>query len=142
MKSSRPVSAHWRSSNSRTVVPALGDTLEEDAPRGEQHVAAAGRRRLEAEQRQQGRLDPAPVLLVGDVLGDRLARSRSRVVASSSRLGQARPPADHLAERPERDALAVGRRAAAVPVDVLDDAVDVLLELPGEAALADARRAR
>ena len=55
-------------------------------------------------------------------------------------LGQLRAPPHHLPERPERDALAVGRRPAAVPVDVLRDAVDVLLELPHQPALADAAR--
>ena len=79
--------------------------------------------------------------VVRDVLGDRRRdplAGRRLVVA----LGEAGAPADHLAERPERDAVAVGGRAAAVPVDRLDHAVDVLLELPGEAALADAGRAR
>ena len=37
----------------------------------------------------------------------------ARVVGSSSRLGQAAPAADHLAERPEGDALAVRGRSAA-----------------------------
>ena len=52
-------------------------------------------------------------------------------------LGQAGPPPDHLAERPERHALAVRRRASAMPPDRFDDAIEVLLELPGEPALAD-----
>ena len=56
-------------------------------------------------------------------------------------LGQLGAAADHLAQRPERDPLAVGRRAAAMPVDRLRDAVDVLLELPDQPALADAARA-
>ena len=141
MKSRRPESAHWRSSKSMTVVRALGDPLEEDAPRREQDVTAAGRGRLEAEEGEQRRLDPASVVVGRDVLGhgraDPLA-GRGLVV----RLGQARPPPDHLAERPERDPLAVRRAPAAVPVDRLADPVDVLLELPGEPALADAARAR
>ena len=117
----------------------LGDPLEEDPPGGEQDVATAGRGGLQAEQRQEGRLDPAPILLVGDELGDRrvdpLAGRRLVVV-----LGQAQPAADHLAQRPERDPLAVRRRPAAVPVDRGADPVDVLLELPGEPALADPGR--
>src|ERR1019366_10813023 len=56
-------------------------------------------------------------------------------------LGKAGPPADHLAQRPERDPLAISGRPAAVPVDRLADPVDVLLELPGEPALADPARA-
>src|SRR6185436_12712625 len=44
----------------------------------------------------------------------------------------------HLRQRPERDALAVRRRPALVPPHLLGDAVAVLVELPGEPALADA----
>ena len=54
------------------------------------------------------RLDPAPLGLVGHVLGER----RGDPLAWSSLvvgLGEPRAPADHLAERPERDALAVRR---------------------------------
>src|SRR5207245_1853818 len=43
----------------------------------------------------------------------------------------------HLSQRPVGHALAVGEAAAAVPVDDLHESVDVLLELPGEARLAD-----
>jgi hypothetical protein len=120
--------------------PLLGDPLEEDPPGREEAIAATGRRRLEAEQRQQGRFHPAAVLLVRDVLGHRGgdASARRRLVVG---LGQAGPPADHLAKRPERDPLPVRRGAAAVPPDRLRDAVGPLLELPGEAALADAGRA-
>ena len=57
------------------------------------------------------------------------------------RVGQLGAAADHLADRPEGDALAVGGRAALVPPDPLGDAVEVLLELPGEAALAHAAAA-
>ena len=39
MKSSRPSSAHCRSSKTRTTTPLLGDALEEDAPGGEQRLA-------------------------------------------------------------------------------------------------------
>ena len=114
----------------------VGDALEERPPRREQLLALAGAALLDAEQLEKTRLDPASLLRVGDVLGDGggdpLARRR-RVVG----LGQPGPLPDHLAERPERDALAVGGRASLVPVDVLDDAVDVLVELPAQAGLAD-----
>ena len=43
----------------------------------------------------------------------------------------------HLGQRPVRDALAVGETAAAVPVDVADEPVDVALELGREPRLAD-----
>ena len=81
-------------------------------------------------------------VLVGHVLRDASRRASSRVVASSSVSSRPRARADHLAQRPERDALAVGGRAALVPPDGLDHAVDVLQELPGQAALADARLTR
>ena len=45
-------------------------------------------------------------------------------------------PADHLGERPVRDALAVGQAPAAVPPDGRQ-AVHVLVELPRQAGLAD-----
>ena len=81
---------------------SLGDPLEEDAPGGEQDVAAAGRGRFESEEGEQGRLDPVAVVVGGDELGDgRLdPLAGDRLVV---RLGEAGPPADHLAERPERD---------------------------------------
>src|SRR5439155_10530898 len=44
------------------------------------------------------------------------------------------------AERPERDAVAIRRRSAVVPEDLLDQPVDVLQELPGEPRLADPGR--
>ena len=118
-----------------------GDPLEEGSPRPEQRVAPARRRGLEAEQGEERRLDPAPVVGVGHEVGHRLGDPSPgrRLVVS---LGQAGPPADHLAERPERDSVAVGGRPAAMPVDVVDEAVDVLLELPGEPALADPARPR
>src|SRR5207247_1242382 len=47
----------------------------------------------------------------------------------------------HFAERPERDPLAVSRGPPVVPPHEFDEAVDVLEELPGETALADACRA-
>ena len=140
MKSRRPASAHWRSSNTSDGRARVGDPLEERPPGGEQDLPPARRRRLEAEQREQGRLDAASRSSgSGTCAIERRAEpgpGRRLVVA----LGEAGPAADHLAERPEGDPVAVGRRAAVVPPDPLDDAVDVLLELPGEPALADAGR--
>ena len=104
-------------------------------------LAPAGRRRSTPSSVEQRRLDPARARSSSGTYSATRRGDRARVVASSS-LSAGRPAADHLAQRPEGDALAVGGRAAAVPVDVLDHAVDVLLELPRQAALADARRAR
>ena len=63
----------------------------------------------------------------------RAARSSA---SSSSLMPRAHP--DHLAERAEGDALAVGCGASLVPVEGVGEPVDVLEELPGEPALADA----
>ena len=141
MKSSRPGVGPLEVLEEEDRRGPLGDALEEDPPGGEQDVATAGRRRLEAQQREEGRLDPAAIVVAGTYSAT-VALIRSRVVGFVVRLGQASPPADHLAERPERDPLAVGRRPAAVPVDRLADPVDELLELPGKARLADAARSR
>jgi len=45
--------------------------------------------------------------------------------------------AHHLGERPERDAISVREAASAVPPDAVDQPVDVFLEFPRDAALAD-----
>ena len=112
--------------------------LEVGPPCGEELVGPE--RRAVPEQRQQRRFDPAPFGLVGhdrlDALGDLAPRRRFIV-----RLRQAGSTADHLAECPEGDALAVRRRAPVVPVDVLGHAVEVLRELPRQPALADPGRA-
>ena len=77
---------------------ARGEPLEERAPGPEELLRA--RRPTRAQQRQQRRLDPGPLGLVGDVLlehrGDR--RPGRRLVVG---LLEAGPAADHLAERPE-----------------------------------------
>ncbi len=112
------------------------DPLEQGPPRGGQLFRAARRRALETEQGRQPRLDAGPLLGVGQVLGGHRGELRAGDVGRI-RLGDPRPPADHLPERPERQALAVRRRSALVPVDQLDEPVDVLLELPGQPALAD-----
>ena len=112
----------------------VGQPLEERPPGGEQLVG--GDLGLDAEQGEQGGLDPGGLVRVADVgadgRGDPLARRRL-VVA----LGETGSAADHLAEGPERDPVAVGGRAPLVPPDVLGQAVEVLRELPGEAGLAD-----
>ncbi len=115
-----------------------GQTLEEGAPSGEE-LLGAGRAALHSKKRQQGRLDPASLELVGDVRGERLGdlRARGQLVVA---LEQAAAHAHHLAQGPEADPLPVGRGAPVVRPDRLDQPVEVLVELPGEAALADACR--
>jgi hypothetical protein len=120
--------------------PLFGDALEERPPGGEELVAIAATALVDAQQLQEARLDPAPLALIRDVLIERLgdARPRGRRVVGFDQSGSL---AHHLAESPERDPLAVRGRAALVPVDGLADPVDVLVELPGETALADTRLA-
>ncbi len=116
---------------------ARREAFEERPPGGEQLVRPDPR--PDAEESQQRRLDPAPLVGVGDVRRQRLAdlRPRRRLVVG---LHQAAATADHLAQGPERDPFAVGGGSAVVPPDVLDKAVEVLRELPGQAGLADAGR--
>ena len=143
MKSSVPGSAQWRSSKTRTTGAASRHPLEERPPGAEELAGAAGRaRRRRRAGASSARSTRRARASSGHEARDASRRASSRVVAwsSVSRRPRARP--DHLAERPERDALAVRGRAALVPPDVLDDAVDVLQELPGEAALADAAPGR
>ena len=69
---------------------------------------------------------------------DSASLSLSRAELGWLVLGDAAAHAHHLGQRPVGDAFAVGEAAAAVPEDVRREAVDVLLELPGEPRLADA----
>ena len=140
-KSSSAPSAQWRSSMTRTVRTVSGHRLEE--PR--QAVNASSR------------LTPALVLAAPtsgasrDANHARSASSamRSASVASSfarasrgssdSRI--ARLGLHDLAERPERDALAVGQAAPVSPGDEIGPLVECRAELRDEAALPDPRLA-
>ena len=102
----------------------------------EQLLPAAGRGVADSEQEQEGRPDPTLLGWIRDVDFERLGDpgpGRPFVV----RLAELGAPPDDLAEGPERDALAVGGRTAGMPADRLLQAVHVLVELPGEPALAD-----
>ena len=102
-----------------------GDPLEERAPGAEQLLAGGAGAAFEPEQDEEGVLDPAALGLVRDPARD-TGRDRGPRRGLVVALDQPDPAADHLAERPERDALAVGRRPAGVPVDRVHQAVDVL----------------
>ncbi len=120
--------------------PLRGDPLEEGPPGAEQLLAGDRARGIHAEQREERRLDPATLGLVGHPALDRggdLRPGRGLVV----RLHEPRAAPDHLAQGPERDALAVRGRPAGVPVDRLHEAVDVVRQLPDEPRLARARGA-
>jgi hypothetical protein len=119
----------------------LPQTLEQDPPGREEVLMVAGRPLLESQQMSEPRLDPAALLRIGDVLLDRRVQLRER----ESRLlvlDDAAAHPHHLRQRPVRHTLAVGEAAAAMPEDVVREPVDVLLELPREARLADAGDAR
>ncbi len=88
MKSSRPASAHCRSSKTSTTGALLGEALEEEPP-GREEVLPVGRRPLgQPEQVGEPRLEPAALLGVGDVLARSLpgAWRAPTSGASSSRI--------------------------------------------------------
>ncbi len=114
-----------------------GHPLEVGPPGPEELAGTALRRIADAEERMERLCDPILLGRVRDEPVDRrrdLRPGRCRVVC----LEQLGARANHLAEGPERDAVAVGRRTAFVPEVVLGDPIAVLAELPDEAALADA----
>ena len=128
-KSSRLSSAQWMSSNDEDERALLGEAFEEAPPGGERlvaPVAAELRLAAEAEEREQVRLDPRLVARAGERVLDGLV-DLGRDVVERVLLEDARLRLDDLAERPERDPVAVGEAAALAPGDELgvglDDAV-------------------
>ena len=140
MKSSSAASAHCRSSKTSTVGLCSARRSKKSRQPAKRSSRSADAELAEAEQVRQPRLDPGPLLGVGHVPLDRRRGASRRRGRGLFVLGDARAHAHHLGERPERDAVAVGEAAATVPADVVGEAVDVLLELPREPRLADARR--
>ena len=117
----------------------LGETLEEAAPGGERLVAAiAAELRFagEAEEREEMRLDARLVAGAGERVLDGLVDLR-RDLLRRVLLEDAGLRLDDLAERPQRDPVAVGEAASLAPGDELGVGVDDALELVDEAALAD-----
>ena len=143
-KSSRLASAHCMSSNTRTVG----------------YVSASRSKKSRQAAKRSSRSCDGPLLerragCASTRLDERAARpdracARSSVASSFSSaavgivvvLGDAGAHAHHVGERPVGDALAVGEAAAAVPVDVVDEPVEVLVELPRQPRLADPGDAR
>ena len=112
--------------------------LDEDAPGAEDVLLVAAHAALERQEVDEAGLDPATLLRIGDVpleRGAELRRRGRRVLL----LRDATSHLHHVDERPVRDAFAVGQAAATVPQDLLGEPVDVLLEFPRQARLADAR---
>ena len=135
MKSSRPLSAHCRSSKARITGLDGGEPLEEQPPAAEQIRAVGSGPLLEAQQVRQTGLDEATLALIRHVLGDRGAEllTRGRRILL---LDDPRARTDHFGQRPIGHALAVGETATLVPPAEVLDSVDVLEELPQQARLA------
>ncbi len=114
----------------------LGEPLEEEAPGSEKILALCGGLLGKAEQLRQPRLHPGALVRIEQVPLERLVELPRRDLGRLL-LGDPGAHAHHLRERPVRDAFAVGETAAAVPVDVADQAIDVTLELGREPGLAD-----
>jgi hypothetical protein len=112
-------------------------TLDEETPRRKEVFPLEARAVLETEEVPEPRLGEAALLLVGQVLLDDLRKLRERACRLLV-LGDARPHPHHVGERPVRDAFAEGEATTPVPVRDLGQAVEVLVELPGESRLADA----
>ena len=118
----------------------LGETLEEAAPGGERLVPAiASQLRFagEAEEREEMCLDPRLVAGSGERVLHGLVDLR-RDLLGRVLLEDASLRLDDLAERPQRDPVAVGEAATLAPGDELRVGVDDSMELVDEAALADA----
>ena len=92
---------------------------------------------LQSEQVREPRLDESALFRIEQVLVQRRGELRpggGRLLV----LGDQAAHSHHVGKRPVGDAFAVGETAAAVPPDRVDDAVEVLVELPRQARLADA----
>ena len=116
--------------------PRLGEPLEEHACGGEEVLLVADGAFFETEEVREPRLCKTPFLWIRYVLLDRGAQ----LLAGARRLfvlDDPGAPANHVGQRPERNAVAVREAASGVPPDVAGQPVDVFLELPGEARLSD-----
>jgi hypothetical protein len=91
----------------------------------------------EPEQMREAGLEPGPFVGIGDARLEHCAQLHERFCRRVL-LGDERAHPHHLGEGPVGDAVAVGEAAAPVPEHRVRDAVEVLLELPGEPRLADA----
>ena len=135
--SRRLASAHCMSSNTRTV----GYVFASRSKKSRQAAKRSWRSCEDCSSAIPSRLasigsTKRPLVPVEHVLGERRVelRARSGIVVV---LGDAGAHAHHVGERPVGHSLAVGETAAAVPVDVVDETVEVLVELPREPRLAD-----
>ena len=115
---------------------AVGDAFEEPPPGGEQLVPLESLRSVSLEECGHARLHPAALRIVADQLDERRRQLppnelRRRIVLDPC------PASHHLGERREGHAVAVGGRTSGMPGHGRGHPLQVLTELPGEAALAD-----
>ena len=106
MKSSVPESAQWTSSKTSATVP-----LPASASKNARHApnSSAGDTPAGIPSSCEQRCSTQARSGWPGMCSSSSAAIASRVASCVVRLGEARPAADHLAERPERDALAVRR---------------------------------
>ena len=119
----------------------LGKALEEETPRSEQILPVARLVLRKPQQLAETGLDECTLVRIEDVFGER----RPELLSCRAGLLVFRNPAahaNHVRQSPVGDALAVGEAATPVPVDRLGDPIEVLVELPREARLADAGNPR
>ena len=130
-------SAHWMSSTTITSGPSSASRSKKRRQAAKRSSRSGALRSARPSSwRSRGSIDArssGSVTCCSSVAHELLRAD----VAASSFSAIRRAATDHLRERPERDAVAVGEAAAAVPPDVSGKAVDVLLELPRQAGLAD-----
>ena len=119
----------------------VGEALEQQAPGREQVALVADIVIGEAEQLGDAGLDECALLRIRHMLVQGAAELHERI-GHGLVLGDSAAHPHHVGERPVGDALAVGQAATAMPVHGRGEPVEVLVELPGEARLADPRDAR
>ena len=108
----------------------VGEPLEEEPPGSEQVVSFVRHLLIrDREEVSEHRLHEPPLACVEHVLVESRLQlpARGRVVVV---LGDASAHANHVREGPVGHSLAVSKAAAAVPVDRVDQSVEVLVELP------------
>ena len=115
----------------------LGHPLEEQTPRREEILAVRRDAVRQPEEMLEPGLDERPLFRIDHDLGEDGGKLRERLVRRFV-LGDACAHPDHLRERPVGDAVSIGETAPSVPPRRFQDAVEVLLELPGKPRLPHA----
>src|SRR5439155_3542065 len=115
----------------------LRKALEKAPPGGERlHPALLAHIRVFRQPDHRPEVRRHPAGLVSRYRGHRLLELRARLLPGVG-VEDPRLSLDHLADRPEGDALAVRKAASLTPVDEFRIALHGLKELPHETALAD-----